>query len=357
MPKNLLDQPFSIQERMNHVDETLMETNKNPNLRNFKRILPDGTGRTRIMRINTTKSGPIPRFPIFPKPDCLLLQEEKQLKKKQEKIAEKSQPKALSMKRVVGLQEEEPAVIVRELSPVNIKEEPRDKIIMQTTIKTEPIDYDDNHIPEFPLTIENTFDMPENLQNVIIKEEYEIEDEVMVADEVPMNEADIERRALLEKFSTRKSLVIKSNIKKKIEKKKMTEQKRKMLAISIPEDATIVEDFVMKETTSELETEPQTSNIQKLLQKKNESDSFRYTKFKCEHCTVVSRSRALVIRHIKEMHAFKCTVCLLIFPTNYKLAKHQENTHNIIICEDGGRRKQKLFAKKEEVPAAFRMHT
>lgn len=284
-----------------------------------------------------------------------MAQENEQFKNKQNKVVQKLLPRPLNMKRVVVPQQEESPVSIRELSPVNIKVEPQDKIIIQTTFKTEPIDSDDQHMPELPLTTENDFDMYENLQNFLIKDEYEIEDEGMIVEEAPMDEADIERQALLESFSTQKSLVIKSNIKKKIDKKKMKEQRRKTLAISIPEDATVVEEFVMTETSPEFETESKSSN---LLEAPKTDNQHRYTRFKCEHCSVVNRSRTLVIRHIKEMHAFKCTICHLIFPTNQQLANHQENKHNMSSCKDGGRRKQKLSAKKEEVPPAFRLiHT
>jgi hypothetical protein len=249
-----------------------------------------------------------------------------------------------------------------EVPTVNIKEEPKDSLVMtqivpKVVVKTEPID-DDHHIPEFPLTTDlEPFELP---QNVIIKEEpkfeeYALEDEVTVVEFPPEVNMDFDSQAMLESFSGQHELVIKEKVKQKIERKQMTERRRKTIKISIPQNAQVVDDHL----TYHMETEPQSSNIRKILAKNKiaEVANARYTKFKCEHCTVHSRSRELVIRHIKEMHAFRCTVCLKIFPTQHKLAKHQESTHNMTQCEDGGRRKQKLQAKTEEVPAAFRMHT
>lgn len=254
-----------------------------------------------------------------------------------------------------------------------IKEEPQEKAVMKTEdapvidmsiVKNEPID--EYSIPQFELT-EEAYELP---QNVVIKEEYELGDGTSVIgfetdqydSSIPATDPnqDEVRQAIIDAFSSSNELVIKDNIKEKIERKKKTEMRRKTLALSIPQNVNVVKSVLVKQQQQNGE-HMQTVKLSKIdIEKASQSldiDNSRFTKFKCEHCTVVSRSRLLVIKHIKEMHCFSCTVCLQIFPSAYKLTKHKESTHNIQMSEDGGRRKQKLKAIKEDEPANFRLHT
>jgi hypothetical protein len=257
--------------------------------------------------------------------------------------------------------EESPAYVI-------VKEEPEEETaaVDVSIVKQEPLD--DFEIPQFPLTNVEALEMS---QNVVVKEEYELGEEAVVVgfqgeqfeidhSSIPLADPDEEgvRQAIIDAFNSTNELVIRENVKAKIERKKQHEMRRKTLALSIPQDVNVVENVVTKEQPNE-QPEIKLKKIiaNRVKRRTKPVDNSRFTKFRCEHCTVVSRSRALVVKHIKEMHAFPCNVCLQIFPTSQKLALHKETMHNIQKSEDGGRRKQKLQAITEDKPAAFRLHT
>ena len=220
-----------------------------------------------------------------------------------------------------------------------LKREPT--FVDMSLVKTEPIDYSDT--PDLSVLTKDTYETP---QNIIIKEEYEINErsrDLETNFEANSNEEETQK-SIISSFSSQNDLVIKETIKRKMETKDLKANRRKTMALSFPQDANLVENIVIQENESR-----NSRDGSAIL-----SNVTHFIKFKCEHCTVTSRSRALVIKHIKEAHAFRCTVCLEVFSNAHKLAYHVKNQHNIELSDDGGRRKQNL---KANTPAGFRLRS